>query len=263
MRRFLSFLLRLLLVLTLAAALYAGLRLWHVRQEITRAEHLLQTLRADVFADDVPDLPGTPAPDAAPDAACPVDWDALRARCPGALAWLSGCDGAIDTPIVQGTDNLFYLTHLADGTENLLGAAFLDSANRADFADDQSFLFGHHLSESGGAFAPLLQYAAQEYFDAHPAFLLHTPHGCWRAEVFAACAAPRDFAFYTCEFADTAERLRFLDTMRAESDILSPVEPAPGDRFLTLCTCVTKSSDEQTLRYLVCARLVPLSHIDK
>lgn len=245
-------------MLALAAAFYAGLRLWHVRREITRAEQLLQTLRTHVLAPASPPAASLPG-DSAAVHACPVDWDALRAHCPNAVAWLSGCGGALDTPIVQGADNTFYLSHLADGTENFLGAAFLDSANRADFTDDQSFLFGHHLAESSDAFAPLLQYGTQAYFDAHPSFLLHTPHGCWRAEVFAACAAPPDFAFYTCEFSDTAERLRFVDAMRAASDILSPVLPAPGDCFLTLCTCVTKSSDEHSPRYLVSARLVPLT----
>ena len=58
---------------------------------------------------------------------CPVDFEALRARCPDAAAWLTGCGGAIDTPIVQGVDNIYYLEHLPDGTRNRLGAAFLDS----------------------------------------------------------------------------------------------------------------------------------------
>lgn len=260
--RFLCALLRLLLVLALAAALYAGLRLWRLEQETARAERLLQALRAEVFPAAPSDTgPALPADGDAPQGGahrCPVDWDALCARCPDAAAWLSGCGGEVDTPVMQGADNAFYLTHLADGTENPLGAVFLDSANRADFADDQSFIFGHYAAEERGAFGPLLNYRAQAYFDAHPAFVLHTPHGCFAAEIFAACAVPQDFAYYTGEFSDTAARLRFLDIMQALSDIHAPAAPDTGDRILTLCTCLAKSGQGESLRYLVCARLVPL-----
>ena len=46
------------------------------------------------------------------------------------------------------------------------------------------------------------------------------------------------------------------ERVRAQSDIISPVEPAPGDRVLTLCTCTSKTND---LRYVVCAKLIPLA----
>lgn len=257
MRKCISALLRILLCLTLAAAIYAGLRLWHAESEAARAESLLQALRADVFPtsaalDESEDSPAPAEPGAH---ACPVRWDTLYTRCPQAVAWLSGCGGEIDTPIVQGSDNAFFLTHLADGTENMLGASFLDSANRPSFADDQSFIFGHHTADAGGAFAPLLQYREQAYLDAHPAFILHTPYGCYRADVFAACTVSSDFPYYTRDFADTASHLLFFDSLRAASDVLSPTVPVPGDRVLTLCTCVTKSADGQALRYIVCAKL--------
>ncbi len=255
-------LLRLLLVLALAAAVYAGLRLWRIEREAARSERLLQALRAEVFpsmrGDTSPGLSADTPPAQGGAHVCPVDWRALWARCPGAAAWLSGCGGEVDTPVMQGADNIFYLTHLADGTENALGAAFLDSANRANFADDQSFIFGHHAAGGRGAFAPLLNYRAQDYFDAHPAFLLHTPQGCFAAEIFASCAAPGDFPYYTGEFSDTAARLQFLQTMQASSDILSPTLPAADDRILTLCTCVVKSGEGESLRYLVSARLTSL-----
>ena len=47
-----------------------------------------------------------------------------------------------------------------------------------------------------------------------------------------------------------------LERVRAQSDIISPVEPAPGDRVLTLCTWTSKPHD---LRYVVCAKLIPLA----
>ncbi|MFQ9680879.1 MAG: hypothetical protein ACLRZH_13040 [Ruthenibacterium lactatiformans] len=52
------------------------------------------------------------------------------------------------------------------------------------------------------------------------------------------------------EFTSADGMAAFVERVRAQSDIISPVEPAPGDRVLTLCTCTSKTND---LRYVVCA----------
>lgn len=175
---------------------------------------------------------------------------------PAVTAWLTGCGGDIDTPVAQGADNIYYLDHLPDGTRNMLGTAFLDSANSASFSDDQSFIFGHHMDTGGGVFAPLLRYQKQEYFEKNPTFTLHTPGGCYTAWVFGAFVVQERAYPYVHEFTSADGMAAFVERVRAQSDIISPVEPAPGDRVLTLCTCTSKTND---LRYVVCAKLIPLA----
>lgn len=213
----------------------------------------------------LPDPPPTSAPgDAAGAGAaqepsvhvCPVDFGALRARYPDVTAWLTGCGGAIDTPVVQGADNAWYLEHLPDGTRNRLGAAFLDSENRPSFTDDQSFLFGHHMDTGGGVFSPLLNYQGGEYWREAPDFILHTPDGCYSAEVFAAFVIQERAYPYQREFSSADAMRIFLNEVCARSQIETSVHPAPGDRVLTLCTCTSKTND---LRYVVCTRLAPLA----
>lgn len=187
---------------------------------------------------------------------CPVDFGALRARYPDVIAWLTGCGGAIDTPLVQGADNAYYLEHLPDGTRNRLGAAFLDSGNRPSFTDDQSFLFGHHMDVGGGVFSPLLNYQDTGYWREAPDFILHTPDGCYSAEVFAAFVIQERAYPYQREFSSADAMRTFLNEICARSQIETSVHPAPGDRILTLCTCTSKTND---LRYVVCTRLVPLT----
>ena len=187
---------------------------------------------------------------------CPVDFAALRASYPDVTAWLTGCGGAIDTPIVQGEDNAYYLEHLPDGTRNRLGAAFLDSENRPSFTDDQSFLFGHHMDTGGGVFSPLLNYQDAGYWREEPVFILHTPDGCYSAEVFAAFVIQERAYPYQREFSSAGAMRTFLNEVCARSQIETSVHPAPGDRVLTLCTCTSKTND---LRYVVCTRLAPLT----
>lgn len=273
--RMLQKVLWLALTALLALAVFAGLQLWRVSRDARRAAQLLEQMRRTAFtqpaasavpgqpADSAPPADSTAAPDseAMPDGEpaahfCPYDFDALRGQYPDAVAWLTGCGGEIDTPIVQGADNQYYLRHLPDGTENLQGAAFLDGANSASFSDDQSFLFGHHMDTGGGVFAPLLRYREQAYAQQYPAFVLHTPSGCFRAEVFAAFLVSERGYPYVHAFASAQAALDCAAQMRARSDVAFPVEPALGDRLLTLCTCTSKVSE---LRYVVCTRLSPLA----
>lgn len=199
---------------------------------------------------------GTEAGQEPPAHVCPIDFAALRARYPDVTAWLTGCGGAIDTPVMQGADNAWYLEHLPDGTRNRLGAAFLDSENRPSFTDDQSFLFGHHMDTGGGVFSPLLHYQDAEYWREAPDFILHTPDGCYSAGVFAAFVIQERAYPYEREFSSADAMRSFLNEVCARSQIETSVHPAPGDRVLTLCTCTSKTND---LRYVVCTRLAPLT----
>ncbi len=245
--------LRALCVLALAAAFYAALRL----AGIYAAVHSERALRGALGeAARAAALPGDEAGPADKGALCAVDFDALRALCPDAVAWLSGCGGALETPIVQGSDNEFYLTHLPDGTPNFLGAAFLDARARAAFSDDQSLVYGHHMDTGGGVFAPLLEYSDAAFARRNPSFTLHTPDGCYTAEVFAAFSVSADEYVRAVEFAGADEWLAWIDWARGRSDVSFSVSPTPADRVLTLCTCVSKHGDGGA-RYVVCAFFNP------
>ena len=239
----------------LALAAFAGWRLWRVYGDAARAAQLAREMQQTAVSAAGESAAGTDGAEM-PAHACPVDFETLRRDYPAVTAWLTGCGGDIDTPVAQGADNIYYLDHLPDGTRNMLGTAFLDSANSASFSDDQSFIFGHHMDTGGGVFAPLLRYQKQEYFEKNPTFTLHTPGGCYTAWVFGAFVVQERAYPYVHEFTSADGMAAFVERVRAQSDIISPVEPAPGDRVLTLCTCTSKTNDP---RYVVCAKLIPLA----
>ena len=128
----------------LALAAFAGWRLWRVYGDAARAAQLAREMQQTAVPAAGESAAGTDGAEM-PAHACPVDFETLRRDYPAVTAWLTGCGGDIDTPVAQGADNIYYLDHLPDGTRNMLGTAFLDSANSASFSDDQSFIFGHHM----------------------------------------------------------------------------------------------------------------------
>lgn len=243
----------LFLFVFLFCAVYAGARLFRLRDDIDRARAFRDSLRAQ----DACDASGEPAASTLQEVhQCPVDFAPLREKYPALCAWLSGCGGEIDTPIAQAADNEYYLRHLLDGSTNILGTPFLDSRNQRSFADDQSFCFGHHMDTGGGAFSPLLSYTDPAFYERWPYFTLHTPEGCFRAQVFAAFPAEETAYPYTREFESPAAKQAFLDDVRARSVLKTDVSVTPADRILTLSTCTSKTND---LRFVVCTKLVPIA----
>ena len=87
------------------------------------------------------------------------------------VAWIYIEDTAINYPVVQGSDNSFYLKHLIDGKWNSAGCIFLDFRVDSNISDRHSIIYGHHMKD-GTMFSGLTKYKKQDYYEAHPEGLL-------------------------------------------------------------------------------------------
>lgn len=75
-------------------------------------------------------------------------------------------EGLIDYPVMQGDNNTEYLNLNPYGEYSLSGSIFLDSRNAADFSDDYSLIYGHHM-EGGTMFGKLDYFTEEEFFNTH------------------------------------------------------------------------------------------------
>lgn len=165
-----------------------------------------------------------------------VDFSALRAVDPNVVGWLTIEGTGIDYPIAQGTDNVYYLTHLFGGEVNRAGCVFLDCANQADFSDRNSVIYGHHLSD-GSMFTPLMGYKDQAFYAEHPTALLMTPGGNYVVRFFAGVISRVSGTAWDMEFETDAAFGVWLADLRANSTFTCDVVPTTSDRILTLSTC--------------------------
>ena len=165
-----------------------------------------------------------------------VDFTALAAVNPDVTAWLYGPDTGISYPVVQGTDNDYYLDHLLDGTANSAGCLFVDTSCRPDFSGRNTVIYGHRM-KNGTMFAALGNYQEQVYYDAHPVFLLVTPEGRYVVELFSGYVADTAESAWMLDFSDEQAYLAWLEEVGEKSAFSSKVSPRAEDRVVTLSTC--------------------------
>ena len=92
------------------------------------------------------------------------------------IAWITVYDTPIDYPVVQGTDNEYYLKHTFKKTEHVAGSIFLDKDNSPDFTNRKTILYGHNMKD-GSMFQGLHKYESESYLQEHNKVYLYLPDG--------------------------------------------------------------------------------------
>ena len=183
-----------------------------------------------------------------------VDFEVLQAINKDIVAWISADDGVINYPVVHGSDNEYYLTHLVDGTVNKNGSIFVDFRHEPGFVDRNTFIYGHNML-NGTMFANLSLYGTAGYYDQHRSLELVTPEGSYSLQVFSGYVTPGDSDIYQLTYRDDAEFEAYLEKIRLLSDFTSDVEVTARDRIVTLSTC---TYDYEDARYVLHCRLIPM-----
>jgi sortase B len=74
-----------------------------------------------------------------------IDFEALSSINEEVVAWIEIPILDLSTPIVQTTDNTYYLTKNFYKETNKCGCLFMDYRNETDFEDTNSVIYGHNL----------------------------------------------------------------------------------------------------------------------
>lgn len=176
-----------------------------------------------------------------------VDFDGLETVNSDIIGWLYCADTVIDYPVVQGTDNSYYLDHLFDRSDNPNGCLFVDYRNAGDFSDRHTVIYGHAM-KNGSMFSSIRSYAEQDYYNVHPQLLLLTPQARYVVQLFSGYVASVQDDAWQLTFADDAAFEAWLDDIMRQSAFKSTVQPTWTDHILTLSTC---SYDFNDARFVV------------
>lgn len=247
--------LRILMAVCLAVFAFSAWKLYGIWSRSHQVEQETETLRQYLQTPEA--QPQAPAESAEakpqPEETFTVDWAGLRAANPNVVAWLSVPGTGISYPVVQGSDNSYYLNHTFNGQYNYLGAVFLDAAANPDFQDDNSIIYGHSV-DIGGMFTELKDFTSLEFFESHPYFWILTPAQNYRCEIAAFYRGSDESAIYTIEFGDYENEV--MQQIYQEAMYTRTLDLA-GKRFVTLSTCNLDYGFQSNQRYVVMGMLEP------
>lgn len=186
-------------------------------------------------------------------AAPSINWDALKAQNPDVVGWVRIPNTRVDYPIVQSSNNEYYLYHDFDGNEGWLatfGAIFLDYRNDASFDDDASFVYGHHLND-GSMFAAISEMEDRQRFEDCRTVYLSTPVQSLELRSFALVHCNEAEEIVKTEFSDEAERTAYFEEMisRSVHDPGAVPRAEEIDRAFAFATC--DNSQQSSGRYVL------------
>ena len=180
-----------------------------------------------------------------------MDFSALRQQNPDVLGWILIPGTRVSYPVVQGTDNSYYLDHTWRGGKNSVGAIFMDYRNSGDLSDFNTIIYGHRMNNRS-MFGTLSQYKSRSYWQAHPYVYLTDDSGTHRYEIFAAGEVSVDSDVYRLGLRSSSGRQSFLDSCLSLSTLNTGVTPHVYDKVLTLSTCTGNGHATRWVVQAVC-----------
>ena len=175
------------------------------------------------------------------------------------IGWVKIDDTNIDYPVMQTTDNEYYLDHNLNQEYDKNGSIFLDKDCDIVNPSTNLILYGHHM-RSGKMFGGLDKYEKQSYWEEHPFIQFDTLYerGTWqvmyvfRSRVYS----QEEIVFKYYQFIDVNSEQEFdsnMQEMAAMSLYDTGVTAEYGDRLLTLSTC---DYEETNGRFVIVAKKV-------
>ena len=170
------------------------------------------------------------------DALAAMDFSALREVNGDVVGWILIPGTAVSYPLLQTSNNQYYLSHTWKGLYNLAGSIFLECQNSRDLSDFNTVIYGHRMAD-GSMFTALKNYQQQSWWEQHPTVYLTDDSGTRCYEIFAAYEVSTQGDTYRLAFSGDGEKQDFLDFCLAQSAIDTGIVPTVQDRILTLSTC--------------------------
>ena len=164
-----------------------------------------------------------------------VDFERLWQENKDIIAWIYCPDTEINYPVVQSSDNSYYLRRLLNGKWNIAGSIFADYRNASNFTDFHTVIYGHNM-KNDTMFGTLPEYSNQEYYEQHPVWYLITPEKNYRVDLIAGFVTSRDSVVYGFKRTQE-ERDEIVKLAMEKSKFLSDAVIFDNDKVIAFSTC--------------------------
>ena len=160
------------------------------------------------------------------------------------VGWLEIEDTSINYPVLQGTDNEYYMTHNYKKQKSKNGSIFLTKDYDWSIPSSNLLIYGHNMN-NGTMFQELLKYEKESFYKQHPVIRFTTENEDAEYEIIAVLktrvfykSEKNVFRYYYFVNAETEEEYNvFVENAKKESLYSIDKTAKFGEQLITLSTC--------------------------
>lgn len=183
----------------------------------------------------------------------PVDFAALQAEFPEAVAWIRVPDTTIDYAVMQSgpdTKEDYYLDRNEAGEKDRNGSIYIQKYNEADFSDPNTILYGHNM-RNYHMFGEVHRFKKANFFNQHEYLYVYTPGHVLKYRICAVFKHNSRHLLWAYDFTTDEGRQTFIDQVfnpkASIQQVRDGVAVTPDDRLVTLSTCLNSREGEGRL----------------
>lgn len=175
-----------------------------------------------------------------------VDFNELINKNADTVAWIQVNNTNINYPVVQTSDNDYYLDHSYDKAVNEAGWVFMDYRNNSDLTSKNTIIYAHsRLNKT--MFGSLSKVLKSEWYQNKDNHIIKistpTENSLW--QIFSVYKIESESYYITTDFQNDNAYKDFLMTLKNRSKYDFDVTLSESDSILTLSTCY--SDTERTV----------------
>ncbi len=157
------------------------------------------------------------------------------------IGWIVFENPDISYPVMQGTDNEYYLSHTFSGEKNSAGSIYADVINHDDWEDAHTILYGHNM-KNRSMFGSLRSYKREDFYAGNELFRIYTAQETYVYQIFACYDVAEYSDIYTVWYTPDEGFAKLLESMQRRAYYDTGVEVSAEDKILTLSTCSTEGN---------------------
>lgn len=186
------------------------------------------------------------------------DFDKLQKINKDIYGWICVDGTRVDYPVLQGSEDNFYLTHDMNGEKSQAGAIYTNSCNRKDMTDGMTILYGHDM-KADTMFGSLHYFDDKSFFEENKCMTFENRQGRYEYEIIGVYNYSDDYLPAAFDVNNADGVLMFWDSLKRCQELAdeithvrADVEVTESDKLLVLSTCIPNQEDR---RFLVVGKL--------
>ena len=171
-----------------------------------------------------------------------IDFNNLKQINPDVVGWIKVDGTEIEYPVVQTTNNDYYLTHNLEKKYSSSGWVFMDYKNTLDGKDKNKVIYAHNRRD-GSMFGSLKNILTEEWQNEKSNLTIPfiTENSVEEYEVFSVYNIEKEDYYITTKFQNNKDFKEFIEKIKSRSQKNFGVEVNENDQILTLSTCANNN----------------------